>query len=173
MSIMDWPLSAQKTSPSVQVNCEEIQLSVTALEANDSNISILDLPRLSTRRSSMSSVSWGDIDYETHNSEHIHAEPVTLWKQKSSGPWTSLIQNMGRSKKEKSLRKTAEKITIQVEPPDIPESGLHSSAKVCTFASCIDLYACVILRKWPFQSLLLALLYHQKDMNLLFTSDVL
>jgi hypothetical protein len=122
MSIMEWAGSGKKAKLPVQgkVNRDEIQLSTNGLSAKDP-LSLLDIPRVRTRPSSMSSVSWGDIGYESSNSDPVLSQPISPCEQQSTGPWTSLIQSMGKSKKEKQLRRTADKITIQVLPPDPSE----------------------------------------------------
>ena len=115
MSIMEWPRQGQGDD---NVTRSEVQLSVNTLMAREGVL--LNTPSVRTSRaSSMSSVSWGDNEYESPTLRP--EEPVNFHHQKPTGPWTSLIQNMGRSKKEKQLRRTAEKITIQVEPPGYNE----------------------------------------------------
>lgn len=114
MSIMDWAGPGTKSKLSGQ----EIQLSAKGLSPKDPTILFLDLPRHRSRPTSMSSVSWGDIGYESTTSELISSEPVVLCEAQTPGPWTSLIQSMGKSKKEKQLRRTAQQISIQVEPPE-------------------------------------------------------
>ena len=133
MSIMEWPRQGQGND---NVTRKELQLSVNNLGGCEGVL--LKTPSVQTSRaSSMSSVSWGDTGYESPTQDPNHREPVNLHHQKSQGQWTSLIQNMGRSKKEKQLRRTAEKITIQVEPPgDNEEYNMgtlsNRTAQVCS-----------------------------------------